>query len=101
MAEERTLAYYAKEALDIQDACNLTGLVQGWARSAVEVKRLLEAAGIYDTDKINRHPINIMWADKLADLSRSRSTTAYGAAHDQCTRLANGEPCDPMGVATS
>lgn len=96
---ERTLQELAKEAMEIQDACNLHGLVQGWARSVKELKKLLEAAGIGGTDQINQHPINKLWADKLADLSKSRNTVDHMVAFDRVTRLMNGEPCDVMGVA--
>lgn len=100
MAEERarTLQELAKEAMDIQDACNLHGLVQGWARSVKELKKLLEAAGITNTDQINQHPINKMWADKLADLSKSREDSGVLDSYSRVTRLMNGEPCDAMGI---
>lgn len=97
MAGAATLQELAKEALDIQDGSNLSGLVQGWARSIITLRRLLEAAGVHDTDKINQHPINKLWADKLADLSRSKEWTVFSIAHDRVVRLANGEPCDVMG----
>lgn len=88
--EPRTLKELAKEALDIQNASNLSGLVHGWSRSVKELRFRLAEIGVTDTEAINRHPINQLWADKLADLSRSRGAAAGVKAMVECMKLAEG-----------
>ena len=51
----RSLKELAQEALDVQDACNLSGVVHGWSRSISELRANLGGAG---TDDINNHYIN-------------------------------------------
>ena len=86
----RTLAQLAKEAIEIQDACNLSGLVHGWHRSIIELREELGKQGIFDTDKINQHPINVMWVSKLADLAHyDGSMTKFSFAYDACQELAD------------
>lgn len=53
--QSRSLRDLAREALDVQDASNLSGVVHGWSRSISELRALLPAAGTAD---INCHPIN-------------------------------------------
>jgi hypothetical protein len=64
----KTLKELAIEALAIQNASNLCGLVQRWAKVMLELKENLPHLG---TDEINRHPISYMWASKCFELSGS------------------------------
>jgi hypothetical protein len=81
MNDTRTLAELAKEALDIQWGSNLGGLVLGWGRT---VQRLRELCPDLDTEQLNHHPVNVLWADKLADLAgRGRYTEAHDWAKDK------------------
>jgi hypothetical protein len=80
----RTLAQLAQEALNVQDACNLSGVVHGWSRAMKELHEALPGAS---TDEINRHFVNQLWADKVAHLTGTQSIgnnvvmAAYDAAH--------------------
>jgi len=70
-----------KDAIDIQDACNLSGVV----RSMVDVLGKLwnEAhAEHVGTDWVNRHPISVMYADKIASLTGVQSLSEDNAFHD-------------------
>jgi len=72
--DNRTLAELAKEALDVQDACNLSGVVHAWSRA---ITRLREVTGALSTTVINEHPINkVPIAERLA-LSVHQSIKAY------------------------
>lgn len=89
MEDARTLAQLAREAIDIQSACNLSGLVHGWSRSARRLRELLKTAG---TDEINHHPVNQLWADKLYDLTGMAAKpddaqTVYATALFACQDL--------------
>jgi hypothetical protein len=86
----RTLAQLAQEALDVQGACNLSGVVLGWGRAITELRRNLPQLG---TDEINRHPINRLWADKVAHLTGTQvisgeSMATFSKAYDVVCELA-------------
>lgn len=79
--DKRTLADLAREALNVQDACNLSGVVLGFGRSVLRLRALLEAEGTISTDKVNQHPVCVLWADKIESLTRKFSfSEAYGWA---------------------
>jgi hypothetical protein len=62
----RTLKQLAQEALDVQDASNLSGIVHSFSRAISRLRELMPTASTRD---INRHPICLLWIDKLVDLS--------------------------------
>jgi hypothetical protein len=95
----RTLSELAQEALDVQNACNLSGVVHGWSRAISDLRKLMPTA---DTEAINRHPINKLWADKVADLAGvptivggDWSLVAYGAVQDMAHPKL-GVACEPL-----
>jgi hypothetical protein len=79
----RTLKQLAQEALDVQNACNLSGVVHGFARAMGDLMEHTKS-----TDERNRHPIAVLWADKVAhltgtqDLGNDVTTKAYSWAYD-------------------
>lgn len=85
--DDRTLAELAQEAIEIQDACNLSGLVFGWARCMERFNQLLPGIG---TDARNKHPIHYLWSDKLASLTGAQlpESGQYSAQYDACKKLA-------------
>ena len=64
--EGKTLSDLAREALQVQDACNLSGVVRSFAVAIGRLRELLPHAG---TDEINTHPICMLWSDKIASLT--------------------------------
>jgi len=76
--DNRTMADLAREALQVQDACNLSGVVLSFGRSITRLRRLLEAEGNGGMDSINHNPICQAWASKIADLSGSEEAWAKG-----------------------
>jgi len=70
-------------ALDVQDACNLSGVVHSFAEV---LPRIREEAN--DTDKINRHPISVMYASKIAHLSECDVLRRVNHAYDVCKEKA-------------
>lgn len=87
--DTRTLAELAREALTVQDACNLSGVVLSFGRAVCRLRALLPDAS---TDRINRHPICQAWADKVASLAGVQNfpTAAYDAFR-QLEWMARGE----------
>lgn len=82
----KNIAQLAREALDIQDACNLSGLIHGWSRS---IDRLREVTPNMGTDFYNRHPINQLWASKVHDLTGMGMSDmeSFSKAYDSCKAL--------------
>lgn len=82
-------------AIFIQNACNLSGVVYAFSRVMskiwVEARRKggveTNTATGKGTDWVNTHPIAVLYADKIADLSGSRQSgrfvNAYGVAEDK------------------
>jgi len=64
----RSLKELAGDALRVQDACNLCGVAQGFARCMADL--LKHNLG---TDASNSHPIALLWADKIAHLTGTQS----------------------------
>lgn len=60
----KTLKELAQESLDVQNACNLTGVAHGMARAIGELRDVLG-----NWDEANVHPIALLWVDKLAQLT--------------------------------
>ena len=74
----RDLKTLAKEALDVQTACNLTGVALGMHRAMCDLM-----AHVRCTDAVNNHPITRLWADKVAHLSGNEQ----GALVEEYTRV--------------
>lgn len=62
----KTLRQLAQDALDVQDASNLSGVVKGFDQAIADLKGNLPNLGSY---QINNHPIVRIWVDKLASLA--------------------------------
>lgn len=71
---EKTMKELATEALDVQDASVLSGVVHGFSRAIKRLRELLPNVG---TDEINRHPVAVMWGDKIKSLTGDDFTSAY------------------------
>ncbi len=69
----------AQEALNVQDACNLSGVVHSFSRTITELRALLETDGKLSTHEVNTHPVCVLFADKIASLTGMQY---LGDAHD-------------------
>jgi hypothetical protein len=90
----RTIQDLAKEAIQVQDACNLSGVVHGFSRAMTELREILRATGgDLSTDAVNTHPICRMWASKIHDLARMGfgDSDAFSNAFYLCSNLAEGK----------
>jgi hypothetical protein len=88
----------AQMALDVQSACNLSGVV----RSFAEVTMALRKAGIH-TESCNQHPVSQLFAAHIIDLTRMgiADHEAYHRAYTECKRMASEpdpEPDPPSGL---
>jgi hypothetical protein len=76
-----------QEALDIQNACNLSGLVHSFPEVIAAVWDEAHERG-EGTAYVNRHPLVKLWLDKLCDLaglsvSQAPVLAAYREATEQ------------------
>jgi len=78
----KTIKELAQEALDVQNACNLCGVVQSFARAMIDLGEHVKG-----TDARNAHPITVLWADKVAhlagiqDIGNDSTMKAYNAVY--------------------
>jgi hypothetical protein len=81
----------AQTALDVQNACNLSGVV----RSFVEATDAIRESGEYSgTKSVNVHPITTLFISKLASLNNtdcfcSQCIDTFAKARKACEALAN------------
>lgn len=88
-----TLQQAAQTALDVQDACNLSGVVRSFEEVVVnaiwpEARRLGKG-----TDYINTHPIVTLFLDKLTSLNQSQCScyedlNRFHLAYEEVKKLA-------------
>lgn len=78
----------AKAAIQVQDACNLTGVVRSFGEAMTAVRAYATEHG-HGTDWINRHPVAVLFADKLADMTGRIDFDAYARATEACRELAD------------
>lgn len=92
-----TVQQAAQQALEVQNACNLSGVVKSFEAILVEV---LWPAGHQSggTAWVNQHPISKLFASKISDLTRVEyGNQAFSNAYDDCEALAAGRK--PMNRA--
>ncbi len=83
----------ADTALQVQDACNLSGVIHSWSKTISELRQLCPSLG---TTEINQHPINVLFADKVASLTGSGNIGTFTEAYNECVRLAAEPVLSPV-----
>jgi hypothetical protein len=76
MMETKTthsLRELAQDALDMQDACNLCGVAQDFAKAMLELGEHCPEG----TKQRNTHPVTKLWVDKLISLSGQADMDTY------------------------
>lgn len=79
----KTLKDLVKEAINVQDACNLSGVVHSFSRALTELRTIFPGIG---TNELNTHPIVVLFADKIQSLSGAE--IGFSQAWDACNKLA-------------
>ena len=93
MKENEILVKLAKEALAVQDACNLSGVVHSFAQAMTKLGEVARAEG-KGTEWKNTHPVAVLFADKVAHLTGTQGDfgcARIDAAYAACERLVKGE----------
>jgi hypothetical protein len=90
------LKHAAQTALDIQDACNLSGLVYSFSSCMDDICEASRVHG-HGTSWKNKHPIVTLFLLKMAELNGCGSTLheSYKTAEEACRKLAG---VDKAGV---
>jgi len=81
----KTLKDLAQDALFVQDACNLSGVVHSFSRAMTDLRANLPNAS---TDEINQHPIAVMYSSKIQSLTDSDSTLTFSRAYNKVCEIA-------------
>lgn len=83
----RTEKELVQEALDVQDACNLSGVVYSFSRALSELRALRPNDG---TDEINNHIISVLYSSKIESLTGSSSAEQFSIAYRKATNIIQG-----------
>lgn len=65
-----------EEAINVQDACNLSGVIFEWAEIMQRICDESHKDG-KGTDWKNNHPINVLFAHKVYDMVNVHSSLSY------------------------
>ena len=84
---EQLLARAAADAITVQDACNLSGVVFSFARHMEAICRAMREDG-HGTDWKNAHPVAVMFASKIASLTHCEDMETFAAAYAMCRTAA-------------
>jgi len=73
-----------QSALDVQDACNLSGVVHSLSRILPKIREDNPSTGL-----VNEHPIVVLYVNKLASLSRQQddSYESFTKAYNQVLKM--------------
>ena len=91
---------HCHDALQVQDACNLSGVVRSMCGAMSDLWAMARALG-KGTDWVNNHPICRLYASKIAHLTgmfASANTLAFHAeAEELCTLYRTGSADQEIG----
>jgi hypothetical protein len=69
-------------ALDVQNACNLSGVIRSWAEMTGRIWEDIRASG-GGTKAFNTHPINVLFSSKVSSLTESEDFIKFCEACDK------------------
>jgi hypothetical protein len=82
----RTLKQLAQEALDIQNACNLSGVTYSFGKMMNDLCELCQ-----NTAQRNTHPIVTLYLDKMNSLNGIQEYNSnVFRAYEECEKLVKG-----------
>lgn len=87
MREDPVLVKWANDAILVQDAVNLSGIVHSFSKALSD----LRASGIQNTADLNRHPISVLFSSKIASLTGSESFDEFSKAYQWAKKTSGKE----------
>ncbi len=71
----KTLAQLAQDALDIQDASNLSGVVHSFSKACTDLREVMNNSPEgFSQERLHTHPIILAWVSKIDSLTGGRWT---------------------------
>ena len=83
-----------RNAIDVQNACNLSGVVFSFAKVMQKICDEARDLG-KGTDWKNNHPIAVLYASKVSSLAGDVHAGEYSKAYDACAK--NAEELKEVG----
>lgn len=75
-----------KRALDVQDACNLSGVVNSFSSVLSKIWEECRKVDGRGTKWVNEHPISILYSSKISSLSGSEVSARFARSLDMADR---------------
>ena len=82
-----------QRAIDVQDACNLSGVVHAFSKVMTKIWEEARATGNVSADWVNRHPIAVLYSSKIDELTGYCNVALWGKAKAICEERANNADC--------
>lgn len=73
-----------RNAIEVQDACNFIAVLHQFDRDIRAISDHMHANGTWGTEALAKHPVCILYMDKLADLQRRPDFSVLNSAWDFC-----------------
>ena len=88
MTTKKTMQDVAKDALLVQNACNLSGVVHSFSAAVTVLREQRDCTG---SNWVNQHPVSVLFTVQIASLAgvpTDLSLTDYAKAYEECEKLA-------------
>ena len=76
-----------KHAIFAQDGCNVSGLAHSFSAVMPKIWAEARATGNESTEWVNRHPIVLLYLNKMCSLADAENWDAYSKAYEACLNL--------------
>lgn len=86
--KEKDISDLAREAILVQDACNIRGVLRAAHEASLILGRHPECNG---TDWINNHPVMVLFADKIQSLATMSGDNGYSEAWTACFNMSENK----------
>jgi len=89
----KTIQQWASDAVLVQNACNLSGVAISFAEFMKDLRQTYPNKG---TDWYNRHPVAVLFSDKIASLTGTQmgDFLYFSKAGNYCQDLVDGKEID-------
>ena len=95
-----TIQEAARTAIEVQNACNLSGVLASFKEIVHEVIWPEARRLGHGTEWVNTHPIVTLFLSKLCSLNRGYFECDYMHASDACGAIARGESIEYSQMVT-
>jgi hypothetical protein len=86
--DQRTMKDLCRNAVDVLSAVNLSGIVHAFSRDISRLRVLLDKEPGFSTEVLNSHPICVLYASQITELTHSESGARFSNAYAWCKEIA-------------